>query len=520
MTDSASLPESGPGRDIFLASLRLYSEQCETPTLTPGCPFRVSMSNGEFECAEECMDLLAKYDKLGKAGRVTTLGSGWAYSRRVPIGRARRQKPDRRPFDAKEMLLQDKADNPMSAWRAASLFSLLTEGLEEVPPADTGQRHDRHERLKAAIDELDIRGFDTASIVKKIVIERLRAAVYLHCVYPLIVQSGEDDTITSVDQLPVADQANWEALIFNDGLTSEARRTATDSSETNFFLHEAFSRLESVSNYLVQCDVEELIDWQPPTAPVNLTSNWEPSDKAIWVTDRFTNAYLQEWAMPSLRLEWKWLHGEETAPCASREMQCRAIDSARLAEEIASRVTKDSDQGMPGVREAEHLIAPTLKMLQDGKRREAAAVFEALVRATPRNAVARNNRGFCLLIDDPRDALVELERANDFGFPSRSLNVANRMFALHRLGRVATALELAEEFYDDPSYSDDSVFLWSITSEEPEIENIKDVTIYICDLARMAAEGAGDTKAARLWTDRAIDKRRRFNKRQDEIEAP
>jgi hypothetical protein len=42
------------------------------------------MSNGEFECAEECMDLLAKYDKLGKAGRVTTLGSGWAYSRRVP----------------------------------------------------------------------------------------------------------------------------------------------------------------------------------------------------------------------------------------------------------------------------------------------------------------------------------------------------------------------------------------------------------------------------------------------------
>lgn len=460
------------------------------------------------------MDLLAQHDRLRTDEEFTKIGSGWAYSRRVPVGRARRQKPNRRPFDAREMLLQDKADNPISAWRAASLFCLLNEDLVEMPPVDIELRRDRRERLKAAIEELDTRGFDTASIVKKIVIERLRAAVYLHCVYPLIVQSSEDGATSAVDQLPVADQPKWEALIFNDGLTVESRRAAAVSDESRSFLHRSFARLESVSNYLVQCDVEELIDWQPPTAPVTSASNWEPSDKAIWVTDRFTNAYLQEWAMPSLRFEWKWLHGEEVAPCSSREMECRAIDSASLAEEIASRVTRDSDLGMPGVKEAEYLIAPTLKMLQDGKRREAAAVFEALVRATPRNAVARNNRGFCLLIDDPGDALAELERANDLGFPSRSLNVANRMFALHRLGRLATALELAEVSYDDSSDSNDSVYLWSITSDEPEIAQIGDVTNYIYDLARMAAEGASDTKAARLWTDRA--EVRKFTKSQVE----
>lgn len=501
MTESAALPETGPSREIFLTALRDYSERCDAPTLTPGCPFRVPSISSDFECAEECMDLLAEHDKSAKNDGYTLIGNGWAISRRVSVGRARRQKPERRPFDAREMLLQDKNEKQMTAWRAASLFSFLTEGLEEPPPSDLEERAARRERLHEVVHELDARGFDTLSIVRKIVVPRIRAAVYMHCVYPLIAKSntGIDGLIS---QLPVTDQASWEALIFGNERISEHRIAAEDSTEASRLIHEAFGRLESVSSYLIQCDIDALLDWTPPAATVESSVSWEPTEKAIWVTDRFTNAYLQEWQLSSLLLEWKWLHGEEKAPCSSGEMQCRAIESVRLNEEIASRTARNFDQGMPGVREAEYLQAPALRLLQDGKRREAAAVFEALVHATPRNAVARNNMGFCMLVDDPRGALVELERANDYGYPGGFINVANRMFALYRLGRFVTALELANEFYEQSIDTVESGFLWSIDVEDAEVVSIDDVVLYIYSLAKMAADVSTDVKAARIWSDR------------------
>jgi tetratricopeptide (TPR) repeat protein len=141
-------------------------------------------------------------------------------------------------------------------------------------------------------------------------------------------------------------------------------------------------------------------------------------------------------------------------------------------------------------------------MLREGKRREAAAVFEALTNLNPRNAAAWNNRGFCLLPDDPATALTFLEKAANLGYGSRGINAANRTLALFRLGRYATALELVEQATTDVSALRDSAFLWSIESDLPEVIHYDNALAYMVDLAKRSADAAGDSTASRRWLER------------------
>ena len=60
---SSDLPKDPRVREIFLRALREYSESCEPPGLTPGCPYSIETKDpGVMGCLEECMDLLGKYN--------------------------------------------------------------------------------------------------------------------------------------------------------------------------------------------------------------------------------------------------------------------------------------------------------------------------------------------------------------------------------------------------------------------------------------------------------------------------
>jgi hypothetical protein len=74
------LPSSGPERVIFLRALQQFSDECEPPELQPLCPFSVDLADGGRGCAEECMDILAKYgDPQLQSGELTS-GTGLSLS--------------------------------------------------------------------------------------------------------------------------------------------------------------------------------------------------------------------------------------------------------------------------------------------------------------------------------------------------------------------------------------------------------------------------------------------------------
>jgi tetratricopeptide (TPR) repeat protein len=90
---------------------------------------------------------------------------------------------------------------------------------------------------------------------------------------------------------------------------------------------------------------------------------------------------------------------------------------------------------------ADSLTAVAADHLKNGRPEVAAAIFKAIVSVIPNDAIAHNNYGFCLLPLDTAAALVELEMASRLGYDNLT-NLANRVLALHLLGRNEESLSL------------------------------------------------------------------------------
>lgn len=87
-----------------------------------------------------------------------------------------------------------------------------------------------------------------------------------------------------------------------------------------------------------------------------------------------------------------------------------------------------------------------------------------------------------LLPDDPKRALEPLERANDLGFSKRALNASNRLFALLRLGRGASGLELAAQIEADwISLAQElgSTYVWDMAGGDPICKKVENTPHYV-----------------------------------------
>ena len=155
-------------------------------------------------------------------------------------------------------------------------------------------------------------------------------------------------------------------------------------------------------------------------------------------------------------------------------MHTREVSETALSKIMADRFvemgdqdTSEADQNVETISSlAGMLVEPALNFLADGRRVEAAALFEAAVYHSPGNPDALNNLGFCLLPDYPERAFEYLERANETGLGDRQLINVNRMLALALLGRRTSAIDLAtthlhETLYEVRPYA---TWLWDIDS--------------------------------------------------------
>lgn len=135
---------------------------------------------------------------------------------------------------------------------------------------------------------------------------------------------------------------------------------------------------------------------------------------ADWLFDRFTVTYLDDWSTASLRSEWQYLHGELDTPWPKNLTKARRMAEPKLASVIADRLLRIHDRHRPRVHHfslTDQLVGPALDFLGEGRRIEAAALFEAAIRHDSDDAPAHNNLAFCLLPDRPEAAVSLLERS-------------------------------------------------------------------------------------------------------------
>jgi len=481
-----NLPSSGPERSIFIRALREYSDQCEPPELTPSCPY-YQFDRGGAWCGEECMDLLAQFPDESSESGSALVDDFFARPRRR---RARRSPASSaRPFDAREMYIEDRS-RPITQWRASSLILCLQEQVLPPPPSLVGgSRTERAPDLLAALGD---RGFDIEEVIRPIIVAMLSVSIVA---FVSLQDSPFDDAqFRDVVSPEILDSyARWKELL---------RETPIEDSS-----NAAVSFLR-VAKWIDALDFDELLAWRAPTPEQFALIDPEPgltilpSELARWVSDRFSETYLDNWATTSLDLEWAYLHGSQIAPCKGDAMRTRQVTQADLALAIAHRKAGDSERSDHDVLAVSAFVSTALEHLQAGRRGLAAAIFDACRKAAPENAEAHNNYGFCLLPDDPAMALNALETAARLGMETSPVNVANRIFALLKLGRLGSALEVAESFAESGQGTQFG-YLWNTVSDrEPRVIPVNDVSEYIARLALEIAIQAGEETAAKTWRGR------------------
>ena len=480
-SDGAELPEDPREREIFLRALRQYSDNCEPPELTPDCPYSVTTGPGVRGCGNECMDLLAHHN-APLSHEVIDVGDGLTM-RRTRRPRTRRvHNPMSSAYDAREVYLRDKSAGPPSTWRLAAMLVGIVEHLETPPPEDSAAADQRLAAIKELILLIEAKGltFDTQ------VLPHLRYvtgfAVFKQYFLPADREAGGVESIPRDWVLAVRHHVEWG-----------------DTEPSVEALSQGFQGiLSTTTSWAAAASWDDLVNWRPPsTAPAASSLVMPPRSDDLWVTERFTKTYLSQWSVPALRSEWKYLHGQKPAPCDPNEMRVREVSANDLAKVMADRLGAEL---RPSEELTNMLVEPALTFLKEGRRTEAAALFEAALRHSPNDALALNNLGFCLLPDDPEEGLRHLDASMGTDQAHLELTNANRLLALVLLGRWTSACDLAETHLDRFANSSpqEAVWLWDIDSllhdSGAAVIECDDIGSYVEALRDLAvSKGHGDT---------------------------
>ena len=446
-SDGDELPQDPREREILLRALRRYSDNCEPPELTPDCPYSVTTGPGLRGCGNECMDILARHN-APLSHEVIDVGDGLTM-RRARRPRTRRvRNPMSSAYDAREVYLRDKSTGSPSTWRLAAMLVGIAEHLETPPPEDPAQAG----RRLAEIDEL-IRLIEAKGLTFKTqVLPHARVvtgfAVFRSYFLAANRKAGRADSIPRDWLLAVRHHVEWH-----------------DTEPSVEALSQGFQGiLATTTSWAAAASWDDLVNWRPPSStPAGDSLIMPPMGDDLWVTERFTKTYLSHWSVPSLRREWRYLHGQEPAPCDPNEMRVREVSANDLAMVMADRLGAEP---RPSEALTNMLVEPALTFLREGRRTEAAALFEAALRHSPTNGLALNNLGFCLLPDNPEKALRHLDAAIGTDQTHLELTNANRLLALVLLGRWTSACDLAESHLDRFANSSPQqlVWLWDIDS--------------------------------------------------------
>ncbi|HEX6472175.1 MAG TPA: hypothetical protein VF069_23990 [Streptosporangiaceae bacterium] len=442
-----------------------------------------------------------------------------------------------KPFDALETYLCDEAEASMAKRRTASLVTGVRVLLERGEDLRNSTVDARYAKFRAIADELTRRGIDATSLV--------RYGMWRQVSAPLIGGLLADRMIPGVTAFQIGefDHKAWSNALgvpttYKVPLDSPLPDIVSSVSEIVIPL------VRSTLSWISTATLDQMVRLDPPARVATTDSNTPPLDANLciqyrWIVDHFSYTFYREWDTPSLHCAYRWLNGREIPPCSPELMSDRKVDRNQLNEEIARRsVPPDSTSRFKGNGVAAAVVSGAMsftsssemvgvwmrplmsdmmqyakRLLQEGRYREAAAVFEFGAQGLPHDAELRNNVGFCLIPENAQDALQHLERAADMNYPHKGVNIYNQMCCYAALARPRAALNLAESFWTQigKSTSADAAAssgatIWRLQGDDSwELSSTEDTRQSIASFAAAIAVREGWHEYEQLWRGRERD---------------
>ena len=488
---TSPLPSSGSEREIFLRALREYSEQCRPPALTASCPFAHDLPGGIRGCLEECMVLLTEYEAPPP---VDEIRFGNSLSLRPRLPRARRGPvPRSKPFDAGEIYHTDSRLEDVTQWRVTALLEALKriltweDGFEE----DVANRSDLAQRVFA---ELDRRGIPSEKIIRYGLAAKIAATVFMTAIASRVISGFDDGAPPIAARLPA-----WIPVLGLDNLEPVEWDDMTRAMLDAFNPH----RIRQLVAWVKSAPLEDVIALTPPQRDLSECSLVDDADSACqheceWLLDRFTTTYLWQWKLSSMKLEWKYQHGLLASACNNSDMASVRISENDLAKQIAAQSVDDNQDSHRAGFGATDYVPVALNLLGSGRRKEAAAIFEATASLSPRDPFALNNWAFCLMPDSPERALDLFERAAHNGLGDNLMLIGNRLWCLLRLNRYSSALSLSDAVVGSLAARPvQPAHMWSFPGES--IEYISDLRSYVVGLITSVVANSADDVITERW---------------------
>jgi hypothetical protein len=224
-----------------------------------------------------------------------------------------------------------------------------------------------------------------------------------------------------------------------------------------------------VNQWIASASLDELVNLTPPSPEARVWLPTEESpDRSLreqyrWAVDHFAKTYFREWKTTSLHFELRWLNGDILPPCPNELMQDRNVSREEITQEIARRAVYN-EKPDPAESLVEEMSRHAEKLLNQGRYREAAGVFEFGVHQRPEDPALRNNLGFCLIPIEPREALNHLRAAANMGYSPTATNIFDQMCCYVAIGRSRAALNIADVESQKPGHVGTEALLWKQAS--------------------------------------------------------
>src|SRR6266568_17806 len=355
---------------------------------------------------------------------------------------------DDRPFDATESYLCDAPEASMGRWHTTSLVTALKGILGKKPGFGRGNPEGTAAAFLAAAGELTRRGLDAVSLVRYGMRDTVASSVINVLAESAIVDENRPGGMSRSDG-----DAWWAAL----GLRERPSFSDTPAPAEVQRLVAGVTAIGvgRLLNWIATASLEDLLNLAPPAELIA-----EEADSGVhedelqaqyrWAVDHFSSTFYSEWATSSLHYAFRYLAGQEVAPCSADLMAERRIDPIQLNGEIARRAATRPVRRRPSRQKIDTLMAADFyaRSLLDRKRYlEAAAVYKFAASERPYDGNFRNNLGFCLVPEDALEALGHFKAAAEMNYPRPAINTYNQMRCYIALRQPREALAIADQMW-------------------------------------------------------------------------
>ncbi|MFE9725366.1 tetratricopeptide repeat protein [Streptomyces sp. NPDC005794] len=420
-----------------------------------------------------------------------------------------------RPFDAAEALIRESATSTPAEWSTVSLAKFIKD-VAITPPSERGEGKSEAQAL-AAISALTSRGLDGHAFVRYGVGSELANRISALSSLGPLLQHLSDHTSRELGlpaelKVELTEISDWSALC-ERMLGEESSNLSTDSALLEGIMKITHDWRRRVQSWVFSASITDILAWECSAGTevgdlfeINKKSDTDLTESLAWISDRLTVTYLSDWELKSLHREFRWLRGDIPTPCPESVMAIRSLNPADLHLEIASRAVFESEnEALSGT--VDQLRIQAVQTLKSGDRSSAIALFRVIVRIAPSDVSAKNNLGFALIQDSPREALRHLNGAAKAGCDQPLINLHNRMLCHQLLGENRQALLVAEQtwlngFPGKPV----PALLWASVpgGDDWILEDHRDAREAVAQLAHTIAESVG-LEASGTWRGRASE---------------